>query len=229
MVARTIKFALAQTCPVAAKEKTALHDDIASADPFPTLRQNLAEVEKYVEEAKGKGADIVVFPEYFLQDILNQDRQVSGLCLLPELSSSFLADRQYLSLPSIHLESYLCDLAKKYSIGIGGTIVHGRVQGEGIPQIPSSSPFTSESSMKEWHDYLSKHTTAILENVSHIALENEAFLIDTQGEVCGRYVKRNLWHPERDYLSPGSEKGQVFDTPWGKIGFLICKSWAGKM
>lgn len=128
-----------------------------------------------------------------------------------------------MSLPSIHLEAHLGTLAKRYAIGIAGTIVYGRIRGKGIPTPPSSSPFNDPQGQREWHDYLSKHKTQIIENVSDIALENEAFLFDTTGEICGKYIKRNLWHPERDYLSPGSEEGQVFDTPWGKIGFLICK------
>jgi predicted amidohydrolase len=128
-----------------------------------------------------------------------------------------------MSLPSDHLEAALGEMSKQHKIGIAGTIVHGRIRGDGIPTPPSVSPFSSGGPV-EWHAYLEKNKEAILENVDHIALENEAFLFDTAGEVCGRYVKRNLWHPERDYLSPGEEKGQVFDTPWGKIGFLICVS-----
>jgi predicted amidohydrolase len=29
---------------------------------------------------------------------------------------------------------------------------------------------------------------------------------------------------DRDYLNPGTEHYPVFDTPWGKAGFLICES-----
>lgn len=90
-----IKFALAQIRPVAGKEKTALEDDIASGRPFPTLFANLEQVEGYVKRAKEEGADIVVFPEYFLQDILNEDRQVSNgsfhICqsVLPRLQNRY--------------------------------------------------------------------------------------------------------------------------------------------
>jgi predicted amidohydrolase len=27
----------------------------------------------------------------------------------------------------------------------------------------------------------------------------------------------------REYLNPGQEHYPIFDTPWGKAGFLICK------
>lgn len=73
------------------------------------------------------------------------------------------------------------------------------------------------------------------------------YLIDLQ-TVRGRYVKRNLWHPgphisstcivsrradvvvvfvrnnplERNYLHPGTTHCEVFETPWGKAGMLIC-------
>jgi predicted amidohydrolase len=35
---------------------------------------------------------------------------------------------------------------------------------------------------------------------------------------------RGDWTDRRDYLNPGQEHYPVFDTPWGKAGFLICTS-----
>lgn len=53
---------------------------------------------------------------------------------------------------------------------------------------------------------------------------NTAFYVEAgTGEVKGRYVKKNLWHPEREYLTPGVDDHQVFDTKWGKAGLLICR------
>lgn len=49
-----------------------------------------------------------------------------------------------------------------------------------------------------------------------------AWLVSPQGEIIGRYNKRNLTLSELEMgLSPGAEHG-VFDTPIGKIGILIC-------
>ncbi|KAI8937025.1 hypothetical protein NX059_006247 [Plenodomus lindquistii] len=54
-------------------------------------------------------------------------------------------------------------------------------------------------------------------------LINVAYFIDQEGEVRGKYVKKNLWGPERDHLTgSGRENHEVFDTPIGKIGMLIC-------
>ena len=36
-------------------------------------------------------------------------------------------------------------------------------------------------------------------------------------------MKKNLWHPEREHLtSSGRDTHEVFDTPIGKVGLLIC-------
>ncbi|CAI6340331.1 unnamed protein product [Periconia digitata] len=55
-------------------------------------------------------------------------------------------------------------------------------------------------------------------------LLNVAYFIDHQGEVVGKYVKKNLWGPERDHLTASTrhEIHEVFDTPIGKVGLLIC-------
>lgn len=53
-------------------------------------------------------------------------------------------------------------------------------------------------------------------------LENVSTYIDWNGEIIGRYKKRNLWWPEKDYLCAGDEEHQVFDTRFGKVGILVC-------
>ncbi|KAF2853004.1 carbon-nitrogen hydrolase [Plenodomus tracheiphilus IPT5] len=54
-------------------------------------------------------------------------------------------------------------------------------------------------------------------------LVNVAYFIDQEGVVRGRYVKKNLWGPERNHLTgSGRENHKVFDTPIGKVGLLIC-------
>ena len=50
---------------------------------------------------------------------------------------------------------------------------------------------------------------------------NTVYYIDSKGKVKGKYHKINLWHPERPYLTSGSEV-EVFNTKWGKIGLTIC-------
>ncbi|KAJ4350241.1 uncharacterized protein N0V89_008862 [Didymosphaeria variabile] len=54
-------------------------------------------------------------------------------------------------------------------------------------------------------------------------LLNVAYFIDHEGNVAGKYVKKNLWHPEREHLTgSGRDVHEVFDTPIGKVGMLIC-------
>jgi len=38
----------------------------------------------------------------------------------------------------------------------------------------------------------------------------------------GGYVSIRTKTDRRDYINPGQEHYPVFDTPWGKAGFLIC-------
>jgi len=74
-----IKIALAQTSPVSAPVGPPKLEKPHSTTPFPTLDINLAKAREWVVKAKEGGADIVVFPEYFLQGIVNDSRQVSAL------------------------------------------------------------------------------------------------------------------------------------------------------
>lgn len=54
-------------------------------------------------------------------------------------------------------------------------------------------------------------------------LLNVCYFIDHEGNIAGKYVKKNLWGPERDHLTgSGRDVHEVFDTPIGKVGLLIC-------
>ncbi|KAL8898381.1 MAG: hypothetical protein Q9192_002105 [Flavoplaca navasiana] len=54
-------------------------------------------------------------------------------------------------------------------------------------------------------------------------LLNVAYFIDNKGEILGRYQKKNLWHPERPYLTSSTdEPHEVIVTPIGAVGLLIC-------
>lgn len=55
-------------------------------------------------------------------------------------------------------------------------------------------------------------------------LLNVAYFINNEGEIAGKYVKKNLWGDiERLHLTSSSmDLHPVFDTPLGKVGMLIC-------
>ncbi|TQV97405.1 Nitrilase/cyanide hydratase and apolipoprotein N-acyltransferase [Cordyceps javanica] len=59
------------------------------------------------------------------------------------------------------------------------------------------------------------------------AMANVAYFIGPDGALCGRYQKRNLWHPEKPILrAPAAAAAPhhvAFDTPLGvRAGMLIC-------
>ena len=74
-----LRIALAQTCPLSAQPGPSAMEKPHSTSPFPTLDRNLSEVVKMVERAKAGNANVVIFPEYFLQGIVNDSRQVSEI------------------------------------------------------------------------------------------------------------------------------------------------------
>ncbi|KAH6976859.1 carbon-nitrogen hydrolase [Ilyonectria destructans] len=54
-------------------------------------------------------------------------------------------------------------------------------------------------------------------------LANVAYFIGPDGELLGRYQKKNLWHPERPHIAADTESPhRAFDTPWGRVGLLVC-------
>ena len=69
-----LRIALAQTCPICAPETTGP----TPSHPFSVLERNLVHVREQVIYSAKQGADIVVFPEYFLQGLVNEGRQVSS-------------------------------------------------------------------------------------------------------------------------------------------------------
>lgn len=66
----------------------------------------------------------------------------------------------------------------------------------------------------------------MVDGEERMVLNNVAYYIDHKGNVLGKYLKKNLWWPEKDYLTAGTEeeeKQEVFETRFGKTSFLICK------
>ncbi|KAF2139334.1 uncharacterized protein K452DRAFT_289880 [Aplosporella prunicola CBS 121167] len=54
-------------------------------------------------------------------------------------------------------------------------------------------------------------------------LLNVAYFINQNGDIIGKYVKKNLWGPEREHLTgSGRDVHEVFDTSLGKVGLLVC-------
>ncbi|KAF7973026.1 hypothetical protein HWV62_16424 [Athelia sp. TMB] len=259
---KQLRIALAQTCPINASETASATFD-ASAPLLAPLASNLAKVAEWTEKASGEGADVIVFPEYFLQGIVD--------------------GKEYMVHPAQHAIDYLCVLAKKHTISIVGTIVEPQMNSavvSGVPE-PTTSPFShllsntapDSAVQQSWHDFfvaryphcfeaslpsasekrkaldpdskdlpapvvedepslmdqakqfvgLSTEKAPTPEKERPLYMSNTAYYIDGDtGTVVGRYSKKNLWIPEREYLVAGDNSHEVFDTKWGKAGFLIC-------
>ncbi|ODN77925.1 hypothetical protein L202_05025 [Cryptococcus amylolentus CBS 6039] len=210
-----VRIALAQTNPLSAPPGIPSLEKPHSTSPFPSIDYNLTDAVQCVEQAVKQSADVVVFPEYFLQGIVNENRQ-------------------YLTFASQYLLAFFQELAKEHKVALVGTIVHGSRSNAPFPQVNPFShiPLRSGSSTSaehskitsaqlEWAKYFEQHPLSTEEGVEPVA-KNIAFFIDDEGKAVGEYVKQNLWHPEREYLKPGVEPRQVFDTKWGKAGLLIC-------
>ena len=52
-------------------------------------------------------------------------------------------------------------------------------------------------------------------------LRNAGIVFNQDGEVIHRTFKSNLWHFDHKCFAPG-EEFKTFDTPWGKMGMIIC-------
>lgn len=55
-------------------------------------------------------------------------------------------------------------------------------------------------------------------------LYNSAVLLGPSGQK-GLYRKLHLFLDEQDFFTPGNLGLPVFDTPWGKLGMLVCFDW----
>ncbi|KNG80722.1 hydrolase, carbon-nitrogen family protein [Aspergillus nomiae NRRL 13137] len=71
-------------------------------------------------------------------------------------------------------------------------------------------------------NHSSTSTTTSTDSTDPI-LYNTAYFISNDGSILASYRKKNIWHPERPYLtSSASDPHVAFDTPIGKVGLLIC-------
>ncbi|XAO27081.1 hypothetical protein I312_105923 [Cryptococcus bacillisporus CA1280] len=186
------RIALAQTNPASAPSGPPALEKPHSTSPFPTLDQNLVDVVDFVERAAAEKAEVVVFPEYFLQGIVNEARTSHSLLNTCSPSCATWPSPTGFA------------LWEQSSMALSG---------------PRPSKVTLQQ--LEWAKYLEQHPLSSEENSTPV-LKNTAFFIDEEGVLQGEYVKQNLWHPERDYIVAGIEPRQVFETKWGKAGLLIC-------
>ncbi|MEK7409213.1 MAG: carbon-nitrogen hydrolase family protein [Acidobacteriota bacterium] len=89
---------------------------------------------------------------------------------------------------------------------------------EGIAQDPDGSPY-----LIRLRELARKHRAWILFGYTERRQDkfyNAAVLVDREGRHAGRYYKTHL--QEHDLRFAPGEDLPVFETPWGKVGVLIC-------
>lgn len=93
-----------------------------------------------------------------------------------------------------------------------------------FPTLAKNAYFPTMDYLSQWarrfHFYI---LAGSLPEVEGEQIFNTSFLFSPEGKVLGSYRKIHLFPPflEPNYFTAGAEP-VVFDTPWGKIGVLIC-------
>ncbi|BGP26638.1 hypothetical protein JCM10295v2_005591 [Rhodotorula toruloides] len=193
--------------PTSASQENTDDDDPATL----ATQYNLQRAHDYVRQAARQGAELVCFPEYFLSGVVSAPshwhlaqaphHQHPPLSSVPSSTSHAEAEHW--------LQSFRI-LARELKVDIAvGTIVERAVDEK-----------TGEELGREVE--VEDDETGEKRTERRPVLENVAYYVDWNGKVIGRYTKRNLWWPEKEYLCEGSEDHQIFDTRFGKVGMLIC-------
>ncbi|WWC92416.1 uncharacterized protein L201_007373 [Kwoniella dendrophila CBS 6074] len=113
-----LRIAIAQTAPVVAPEGPAKLEKPHSTSPFSTIDHNLLDAISYVEKAVSQKAEVVIFPEYFLQGIVNEGRQVihgtreEGAASVPDSNPFSHIPTDTKSKPTTHITSAQLEWAK---------------------------------------------------------------------------------------------------------------------
>lgn len=87
-----------------------------------------------------------------------------------------------------------------------------------------SEPVPGGRSLEMFARVASERSLYVVGNVveeSEGRLYDTAVLVGPDGYI-GRYRKTHLWNTEKLWFTPGDEGYQVFDTPIGRIGLLVC-------
>ncbi|PWN25185.1 carbon-nitrogen hydrolase [Jaminaea rosea] len=172
-----LHIAVAQLLPVSPSSSSSSPD--AGLDKLRT----------YIAHAAKLGADLVVFPEYFLAGADHGDwygvRERGG----PRPHGHSAVEEKEEEEQEKHWLDVVCEEAKKRDINVvAGTVVElGHGQGE--------------------HHVLHRNEAGGSNGKGQGGKEeklfNTAYFVGREGDVRGKYTKRNLWHPERAPLTPG--------------------------
>ncbi|MEU3597669.1 nitrilase-related carbon-nitrogen hydrolase [Streptomyces sp. NPDC006798] len=82
------------------------------------------------------------------------------------------------------------------------------------------------TTIREWEALAARHDLVVVggfaERGEHGAVHNSAALVDRTG-LRATYRKAHLWNGEKTWgFTPGDGPPPVVDTPYGRIGFMVC-------
>ncbi|KAJ9479950.1 Hydrolase, carbon-nitrogen [Pseudozyma hubeiensis] len=202
-----IHIAVAQVLP----DESGLH----AADDDET-KAGLEKLESWASAAAEKGADVVVFPEYFLSGATHdlwrrvREAQRQKAVRAQQEGSSEKDEQEGRASEAEGGEKawieIIISVAQKYDIDIvAGTVVELGTQPHA--QILADHP-VSQAAAVDQHDKIphrpkkkQKASTEAEEEQDHEdQLFNTSYYISRRGQVLHRYTKQNLWHPERETL-----------------------------
>ncbi len=174
----------------------------SSPSKIPQRKGGLTKLARLAREASDKGADVIVFPEYFLTGATHREwravrtegwPKVSKKGSLPPGASPGAVDEVEEDEEEEEEEHWLDEveqIARDADIDIvAGTVVelgtnHDERQGKSGESSKAAGAKPGAARKKE-----------------PAPLYNTAYYISRKGEVVSSYTKRNLWHPEREVLT----------------------------
>lgn len=164
-------------------------------------KAGLEKLEQWASEAAGKGADVVVFPEYFLSGATHDLwRSVRASQDQNETNNRDLLKgrgRQEAEGGEKVWIQVIISVAIKYDIDIvAGTVVELGTSPHA--QLLSDHPVSNGDHIP--HREPKKAKPGEKEEEAENQLFNTSYYISRKGEVLHRYTKQNLWHPERQTL-----------------------------
>lgn len=95
----------------------------------------------------------------------------------------------------------------------------------GAEEVKQSAVSADNTMMDEWRELASGLGIVLVAGYAEVGtdgeLYNSAVLITPSGDITN-YRKAHLWNAEKTYFSPGGGKPPVVDTPFGRLGLMIC-------
>ncbi|PWN90300.1 carbon-nitrogen hydrolase [Acaromyces ingoldii] len=166
---------------------------VLPSEQGPRGAGGLDKLQRFAERAAQAGADVVVFPEYFLTGATHE----AWKDVRTRSSASRSASAEAREEQTSDFLKTISTVARRNDIDIvAGTIVE-----LGSHHVPHRLDDVKD----DGNNNSSNNNNEGPPSAHDDKLFNTAYYVDRHGHVAGRYTKKRLWHPERAVLSPGHE------------------------